>query len=94
MKNRVPVDYLGICECCGLILTSQDLPATSIDSNRRCPRCKVLITRESFGYEFIREWEKVKWVNEKGEWQSTRPTEDFRLGGFLAEIQIPHADPA
>ena len=50
--------------------------------------------KESFGYEFIREWKKVKWVNEKGEWQGTRPTEDFRLGGFLAEIQIPHADPA
>lgn len=90
-KVRITVlaHNLGLCECCGALLTLQDVPANALRGKWKCPKCGKTLTNKSFGNEQIGdEWAKIYWVGEDGKWTDKKPDNDFNLGDWRVIVRI------
>lgn len=90
MSGEVMVQLagLGLCEHCSVPLSIEGMLAEALDAEWRCPNCSGILSHRSFGYA-SEGGGKEKWVDPDGKWTTTKPVEDFTLGGWCVVIRPP-----
>jgi hypothetical protein len=83
-NKPVSLAGLGLCEHCGILVTSENMPGDSMDAVWKCPKCEKVLSEKSFGFE---NGKRKFWVGADKKWTEQKPTEDFNLGTWLVLIR-------
>lgn len=81
MRMIIPIESIGKCEYCLVLLTIENLGSDAVNAEWRCPNCQRVLTHLSFGYENSKGGKKF-WIGINGEWVSQKPENNFELGNW------------